>query len=170
MRKSALGYTWVTLEKEFAGYPQIKSIRCLLCLRYRILVSAVSSYWLPSDCSLIRRKQTGQGISINDKMGHSGDGFDSTYAIVHLLGQTPLELSNTKLPGADCLIAGGDQDYPDAIRDDCKCVRKCPPKAEVTGSNPVGCANDFNYLDVYFAPQKVPCPENVRRICSREVP
>ena len=150
MRKSALGYTWVTLEKEFAGYPQIKSIRCLLCLRYRILVSAVSSYWLPSDCSLIRRKQTGQGISINDKMGHSGDGFDSTYAIVHLLGQTPLELSNTKLPGADCLIAGGDQDYPDAIRDDYKCVRKCPPKAEVTGSNPVGCANDFNGLRDWF--------------------
>jgi hypothetical protein len=35
------------------------------------------------------------------------------------------------------------------------------PKAEVTGSNPVGCANDFNDLDVYFVPQKVPCPENL---------
>ena len=40
------------------------------------------------------------------------------------------------------------------------------PKAEVTGSNPVGCANLFKDLDVYFALQKLPCPENVRRICS----
>jgi hypothetical protein len=44
------------------------------------------------------------------------------------------------------------------------------PKAEVTGSNPVGCANHFKYLGDIFASQKVPCPENVRRICSLEVP
>jgi hypothetical protein len=40
------------------------------------------------------------------------------------------------------------------------------PKAEVTGSNPVGCANDFRDLGEIFASQKVPCPKNVRRICS----
>jgi hypothetical protein len=45
-----------------------------------------------------------------------------------------------------------------------------PPKAEVTGSNPVGCANDFKDLGGIFASQKVPCPESVRRICSLEVP
>jgi hypothetical protein len=36
--------------------------------------------------------------------------------------------------------------------------------------DPVGCANDFNWLGKYYALQKVPCPENVRRIRSRAVP
>ena len=26
-------------------------------------------------------------------------------------------------------------------------IKRCPPKAEVTGSNPVGRANDFNSLE-----------------------
>ena len=44
------------------------------------------------------------------------------------------------------------------------------PKAEVTGSNPVGCANDFNMLDAIFAVPKVACPQFVLRIRSRAVP
>ena len=43
-------------------------------------------------------------------------------------------------------------------------------KAEVTGSNPVGYANYFNGLDDFCAFQKLPVPENFRRICSRVVP
>ena len=43
-------------------------------------------------------------------------------------------------------------------------------KAEVTGSNPVGCVNYFNGLDDFCAFQKLPVPENFRRICSRAVP
>jgi hypothetical protein len=45
-----------------------------------------------------------------------------------------------------------------------------PPKAEVTGSNPVGCANDFNNLMAILHCQKSACPQNVLRIRSRAVP
>jgi hypothetical protein len=43
------------------------------------------------------------------------------------------------------------------------------PKAEVTGSNPVGCANFFNGLWPFLQRQTGVCPENVRKICSRAV-
>ena len=45
-----------------------------------------------------------------------------------------------------------------------------PPKAEVTGSNPVGCANDFNELNEILTLLKVACPQFVLRIRSRAVP
>jgi hypothetical protein len=54
-------------------------------------------------------------------------------------------------------------------------VRICYPesfsrKAEVTGSNPVGCANGFNELDLFLHCQKSACPQYVLRIRSRAVP
>ena len=44
------------------------------------------------------------------------------------------------------------------------------PKAEVTGSNPVGCVNYFNWLDEISAVQKPPFPQFVLRIRSCAVP
>jgi hypothetical protein len=44
------------------------------------------------------------------------------------------------------------------------------PKAEVTGSNPVARANDFNGLCLFLHCQKSACPQNVRRIRIRAVP
>jgi hypothetical protein len=47
---------------------------------------------------------------------------------------------------------------------------RCPPKAEVTGSNPVGCANDFNNLNDRTTLRKLRFPDYFRIMCSRAVP
>jgi hypothetical protein len=46
---------------------------------------------------------------------------------------------------------------------------RCPPKAEVTGSNPVGCANDFKDLSDKVTLRKLPFPDYFRIMCSRAV-
>ena len=43
---------------------------------------------------------------------------------------------------------------------------RCPPKAEVTGSNPVGCANDFRWLAWFSAVRELLCPDYFRIKCS----
>ena len=43
------------------------------------------------------------------------------------------------------------------------------PKAEVTGSNPVGCANVFNELNPKSATVILPFPDYFRIMCSRAV-
>ena len=48
--------------------------------------------------------------------------------------------------------------------------KRLAPKAEVTGSNPVGCVNYFNWLDEISAVQKPPFPQFVLRIRSCAVP
>ena len=47
--------------------------------------------------------------------------------------------------------------------------KRLAPKAEVTGSNPVGCANLFNNLDRILHCPKSACPDYVRIMCSRAV-
>lgn len=53
-----------------------------------------------------------------DYVADLGDGFDSTYAIAHLIGRREIQVDGNNLPRADCLVMGGDQVYPDASRDD----------------------------------------------------
>jgi hypothetical protein len=48
-------------------------------------------------------------------------------------------------------------------------VKHLAPKAEVTGSNPVGCANDFKDLDLKTTYRFLPIPDNFRIICSCDV-
>ena len=47
---------------------------------------------------------------------------------------------------------------------------RCPPKAKVVGSNPVGRANDFNDLHIHTPAQRKRRPQNVRVTGSRGVP
>ncbi len=53
-----------------------------------------------------------------DYVADSGDGWNSTYAIAHLLAQPWLEAGGERLPRAGVLIFGGDQVYPTASREE----------------------------------------------------
>jgi hypothetical protein len=44
----------------------------------------------------------------------TGDGFDATYSIAHLVAQPELHVDGHVLPGADVLVLGGDEVYPAA--------------------------------------------------------
>jgi len=57
-----------------------------------------------------------------DYMSDTGDGFDSTYTMAHLLAQKELKVDGIadSLPASKILILGGDQVYPSATRSDYK--------------------------------------------------
>lgn len=63
-------------------------------------------------------KSQNDGIWV-DYVADLGDGFDSTYAIAHLIGKKELELGESRtLPRADVLVMGGDQIYPTPTREE----------------------------------------------------
>jgi hypothetical protein len=57
-----------------------------------------------------------------DYMSDTGDGFDSTYSMAHLLAQNELKVEGipNALPASKIVILGGDQVYPSATRSDYK--------------------------------------------------
>lgn len=59
-----------------------------------------------------------QGAVWVDYVADLGDGFDSTYAIAHLLGKERIDIEGQSLPRGQMLVMGGDQVYPAATRTD----------------------------------------------------
>jgi hypothetical protein len=49
-----------------------------------------------------------------DYAADTGDGFDATYSVAYLLGQSELWIGDRKLPRGEALVLGGDQVYPTA--------------------------------------------------------
>ncbi len=60
----------------------------------------------------------GNGAVWVDFVADLGDGFDATYAVAYLLGQSNLSVDGNVLPRGGALFMGGDEVYPTSGRDD----------------------------------------------------